>query len=81
MPLVVGGTFVGAEDLCPDCNMRAARPRAKGRRCNPCAKRHLYLTNAETRERTKERSRTRMRKESAERKEAGPQFFAPPPES
>lgn len=77
---MIGGTFVPDIELCPDCQMRPARPRARGRRCEPCATRHRHLheETEEQRERRLSRERERQRKLSAERKAAGPQFFSPP---
>lgn len=65
-------------ELCPACNLRPARPRAKGRHCEPCANRLRYQDDDAWRERIRDRERDRQRKVIAERKAAGPQFFTPP---
>lgn len=65
-------------ELCPECNLRPARPRAKGRRCQWCAKRLRYRDDDRVREQRQDSERERMRRRGAERRAAGPQFFTPP---
>ena len=65
-------------ELCPDCKLRPARPKAKGRRCEPCANRHRYLYDDEFREHHRDRERQRWREKAAERKAAPDEFFTPP---